>query len=230
MVEPFDTSSSKTSSMKELPSFLGNDADDIDDVKKIPSQYKPSALVMDTTTLHALLSAKVRVTMTLAEVLEKRPELWLEVVKSLKKMDVHLPAADAIEKVVKETKPKVRCERVPLNKVGDYSEGNDSNTTLPVKYNDVQSLAISDSGARVALITVQVWEAWGKLALRKTRMKLQLADGLMERPLGLLEKVVVASCGIEYEHTFAVVDFGKEPNYEIILGRPFMHQMKMIQD
>ena len=36
--------------------------------------------------------------------------------------------------------------------------------------------------------------------------------------------------GIAYEHTFAVVDFGKEPNYEIILGRPFMRQMKMIQD
>ena len=61
-------------------------------------------------------------------------------------------------------------------------------------------------------------------------MKLQLADGFMERLLGLLEKVVVTSYGIEYEHTFAVVDCGKEPNYEIILGRPFMRQMKMIQD
>ena len=61
-------------------------------------------------------------------------------------------------------------------------------------------------------------------------MKLQLADEFMERPLGLLEKVVVTSCGIEYEQTFAVADFGKEPNYEIILGRPFMCQMKMIQD
>ena len=61
-------------------------------------------------------------------------------------------------------------------------------------------------------------------------MNLQLANGLIERQLGLLEKVVVTSHGIEYEHTFAVVDFGKEPNYEIILGRPFMRQMKMIQD
>ena len=68
------------------------------------------------------------------------------------------------------------------------------------------------------------------LALRKTRIKFQLANNFMERPLGLRGKVVVTSCGIEYEHTFAVVDFGKEPNYEIILGRPFMHQMKMIQD
>ena len=53
-------------------------------------------------------------------------------------------------------------------------------------------------------------------------MKLQLADGHMERPMGLLEKLVVTSCGIEYEHTFAIVDFGKKNNYDIILGRPFM--------
>ena len=80
--------------------------------------------------------------MTLAEVLKRRPKLWLEIVKSLKKMGIHLPSADAIEKVVNEEKPKVRCELVPLNKVRDYSEGNDSNTTLPIEYNDIQSLAI----------------------------------------------------------------------------------------
>ena len=36
---------------------------------------------------------------------------------------------------------------------------------------------------------------------------------------------LVKSCGIEYEHTFAIVDFGKETDYEVILGRPFMHQL-----
>ena len=70
----------------------------------------------------------------------------------------------------------------------------------------------------------------GKPALRKTKMKLQLADGYIENPWGLLEKVIVTSCGVEYKHTFAVVDFGKSPNYDIILGRPFMHQLKMVQD
>ena len=69
-------------------------------------------------------------------------------------MGIHLPIADAIKKVVKETKPKVRCEPVPLNKVGDYSEGSNSNTTLPVEYNDVQNLAILDSGVGLALIIV----------------------------------------------------------------------------
>ena len=133
--------------------------------------------MIDLAILHALLSAKVKVTMTLAEVLKRRPKLWIEVVKSLKKMGIHLPSANTIKKVVKEANPNVRCELVPLNKVGDYNEGNNSNTTLPIEYNDVQNLAILDSGAGVALITVQVWEAWGKPALRKTRIKLQIARG-----------------------------------------------------
>ena len=51
----------------------------------------------------------------------------------------------------------------------------------------------------------------------------------MERPLDLLENIVLTSYEIEYEHTFAVVDFNKEPNYEIIQRRPFMWRMKMIQ-
>ena len=121
-------------------------------------------------------------------------------------------------------------EPVPLNKVGDYCEGEDSNTTIPVDFNGQQTLAILDSGARVAIATKRIWESWGKPAIRKTRMKLQLADGYIEKPIGLLEKVVVSSCGVEYEHTFAIVNFGKSPNYDIILRRPFMRQLKMIQD
>ena len=53
-------------------------------------------------------------------------------------------------------------------------------------------------------------------------MKLQLVDGYIESAIGLLEKIIATSCGIEYKRTFAVVDFGKKPNYEIILGHPFM--------
>lgn len=61
-------------------------------------------------------------------------------------------------------------------------------------------------------------------------MKLKLADGYIERRVGLLEKVIVTSCGVGYEHMFTIVDFGSNPNYDIILGRPFMRQIKMIHD
>ena len=61
-------------------------------------------------------------------------------------------------------------------------------------------------------------------------MHLQLANGSLETPMGLLENVLVKSFRIEYEHTFAIVDFGKNTIYEVILGRPFMLQFKMLQD
>ena len=129
-----------------------------------------------------------------------------------------------------QSQKRASCEPVPLNKVGKYCEGDDGNTSLLVEFNGGKSLAILDSGVGVAIATKQVWEAWGKPTLQKTTMKLQLADGYMETPIGMLEKVIVTSCGIEYEHNFAVVDFGKKPNYEVILGRPFMRQFSNIQD
>ena len=57
-----------------------------------------------------------------------------------------------------------------------------------------------------------------------------MADKHIQRPIGLLERVLVTTYEIEYEHTFAVIDFGQNPNYNVILGRTFTRQLKMIQD
>ena len=58
--------------------------------------------------------------------------------------------------------------------------------------------------------------------------EVQLANGYVERPLAILEREIVTSCGVKYKHTFTVVDFEKGPKYDIILGRPFMCQLGMI--
>ena len=215
--------------MKTLPSFQG-DYEARSDIKNLPSHKKHAPPAFDMINLSALLAAPIKCTLPLADILRVKPELWKDVGKCLEKMGIHIPISEterALE-AMKHTKKVV--EPIPVNKVGDYCEGEDGNTTIPVEFAGQTSIAILDSGAGVAIATKNMWEAWGKPALRKTRMKLQLADGYIERPLGLLEKVVVTSCGVEYEHTFAVVDFGKDPNYNIILGRPFMRQLKMIQD
>ena len=101
---------------------------------------------------------------------------------------------------------------------------------MPIEYEGVESIAILDSGANISIATKTIWEKWDKPTVRRTRMNLQLADGSLENPMGLLENVTVKSCGIEYEHTFAIVDFGKNANYEVILGRPFMREFIMVQD
>ena len=79
-------------------------------------------------------------------------------------------------------------------------------------------MAILDSGVGISIATKLVWEKWGKPTLHKTRMNLQLADGSLNNPIGIVEAITVESCGIEYEHTFAIVDFGVNTNYEVILG------------
>ena len=94
----------------------------------------------------------------------------------------------------------------------------------------MKTLDVLYSMAGIDIATKSLWEAWGKPAIRRTRMKLQLADGHLEVPLGLLEGIIITTCGIKFTHTFAVVDFGRKTAYDLILGRPFMRQSKLIQD
>ena len=123
-------------------------------------------------------------------------------------------------------------ERVPLSigKVSDPSDHISGHTTLPVKYGGKESMAILDSGAGIGIATKPVWIKWGKPTLYKVCMSLQLTDGSLNTPLKLVEDITMESCGIQYSHTFAIVDFGESTNYEVILGRPFMRQFKMLQD
>ena len=52
------------------------------------------------------------------------------------------------------------------------AEGNKGNTTLTVKNDTHQHLAILDTGAGVSIITKETWKSWGKRALTSTRMGL----------------------------------------------------------
>ena len=104
------------------------------------------------------------------------------------------------------------------------------NDPLQITVNTVKYFAILDTGAGVSIVTKATWEKWGKEPLQTTQMGLQLADGKIKYPLGLIKNVQVKVCAINFEHSFAVVDFDQETNYEVILGRPFMRQLMVVQD
>lgn len=53
-------------------------------------------------------------------------------------------------------------------------------------------------------------------------MGLQLANGKIKYPLGMIDNVQVKICGIEFKQTFAFINFEQDTNYEVILGWPFM--------
>ena len=98
-----------------------------------------------------------------------------------------------------------------------------------VDISTIESMTILDSGAIISIATKPMWERWGKPTLHKTPMNLQLGNGSLNNLIGIVEDITVESCGIEYKHTFSIVDFGVNTNYKVILGQIFMHQFKMLQ-
>ena len=76
-------STSKASGLKELPSFMNENASD-KEVLKVPSQYQPSPTVMDTANLQILMSTPIKVSMTLAKILKAKQKLWQKVTTMLK--------------------------------------------------------------------------------------------------------------------------------------------------
>ena len=81
----------KASNMKkELPSFINLEGGD-KEVLKLPSQYHPSPIAMDTANIQTLMSTPIKGTLTFAEILKVKPELWQEVTTCLEKMGVLVP-------------------------------------------------------------------------------------------------------------------------------------------
>ena len=60
---------------------------------------------------------------------------------------------------INETNTWKNFKPAPIEEVGEYCEGEDSNTTIPVSYQGVNTFAILDSGAGVAIATKGIWEA-----------------------------------------------------------------------
>ena len=212
-----------------MPQFVGEHETKLE-IKVLPSIQKKPQQEKDTTHLIALLSTTIECHLTLVELLKVKPHLWNDLAQNLHKMRVKGKSNEHIRQLKEDSKTPTSVQPVPLNKAGECCEGADGNITLPIEYNDVKTLVILNGGAGVAIATKHIWEKWGKPARRKTRLKLQLADGHLEPPLGLLKGVSIATCGIKFIHTFVMVEFGRKTAYGIIPARPFVRQIKMIQD
>ena len=50
----------------------------------------------------------------------------------------------------------IRVEAIHINKGADYNEGEEGNISLPIKYNNVTTLAILDNGLGAAIATKSI--------------------------------------------------------------------------
>ncbi|RYA84915.1 hypothetical protein DD594_25490, partial [Enterobacter cloacae complex sp. 4DZ1-17B1] len=103
------------------------------------------------------MSTPIQYTLTLGELLKLRPYLWNDLQKTLEKVGITGLISKKIENLKNRIENK-EIRSVPMNKVREYHEGEEGNTTHPVKYNDIETMAILDSGAGIAIATKAVWE------------------------------------------------------------------------
>ena len=220
----------KHNTLATLPSYLGK-TEAGTEILPLPLSDHITPKAKDTLNLQAILAAPVTATLPLMEFLRFKPEMWTQVLKLLRSKGYSGFGEYNPDKQNKKTS-ELPEHKISLNKLNNHGKyrAEKGNSMLPVQVGGITTLAVLDTGARISIATKAMWVKWGKLSLRKTRMELQLADGNLEQPLGMLENVMVESCGVKYEHTFAIVDFGQDTNYEVILGRPFMQQLRVIQD
>ena len=109
-------STSKASSLKELPSFIDENGSD-KEMLRVPSQYHPNPTVMDIANLQILMSTPVKVSMTLAKILKAKPELWQEVTTCLNNMGVPITEMDPIHTEEK-VQRGVKCELIHVYHTG----------------------------------------------------------------------------------------------------------------
>ena len=78
---------SKTQSLKTLPSYIGK-SEHGSVIQKLPFQRRLAAKELDTTNLRTLLTTPVHCTITLADLLKLRPEMWNELGQCLEKLGI----------------------------------------------------------------------------------------------------------------------------------------------
>ncbi|XP_070030817.1 uncharacterized protein [Nicotiana sylvestris] len=90
--------------------------------------------------------------------------------------------------------------------------------------------ALCDLGASINLMPYSVFKTLGIVQPRATSMRLQMADGMMKRPLCIIDDVLVRVDKFILPTNFVILDC--EVNYEvpIILGRPFLANGKALVD
>ena len=142
------------------------------EIRVLPSVQGRTKQERDTVNLAAILSTPIECRLTFGELLKVRPNLWTDLAGTLQSMGIKGIREEHIKLLKENNQTPSSVQLVPLNKVGEYCEGVDQNITLPIEYNDIKTLAILDSGVGVAIATKNIWEKWGKPAIRKTRLKL----------------------------------------------------------
>ncbi|GJT93191.1 reverse transcriptase domain-containing protein [Tanacetum coccineum] len=86
----------------------------------------------------------------------------------------------------------------------------------------VECLALADLGASINLMPLSIWKKLVLPELTPTQMILELADRSTTSPSGIVEDVFVKVGKFHFPADFVVVDYVVNPQFPLILRRPFL--------
>ncbi|XP_070008365.1 uncharacterized protein [Nicotiana sylvestris] len=95
---------------------------------------------------------------------------------------------------------------------------------------DYFAKALCDLGTSINLMPYSVFKTLGIGKPRPTSMRLQMADRLIKRPLGIIDDVLVCVDKFILPADFVILDYEVDYEVSIILGRPFLAMGKELVD
>ena len=148
----FEDAKSEANTLATLPSFQGEYEAKIE-IIPIPSSQQLIPPILDTANLRAVLSAPITATLPLADFLKVKPEMWESVANMLQKRGINITKRDIDNKSLKRSESV--SLQLPVCKVTNYEQPSrdKGNTTLPVEFQGIKTMAILDTGAGVSIAT-----------------------------------------------------------------------------
>ena len=171
----------------------------------------------------------------------KREEQFSRFLDILKKIEINIPFAEAINqmpnyakflkeilnkkrKIVEEgiVNPTVTCSAVIQQKLPAKMKDPGS-FTIPCSIGNYEfKKALCDSSASINLMPLLVMQRLSLGELTPTTITLQMADRSMAQPEGVLEDVLVKVGKFIFPVDFFIMKMGEDTQVPLLLGRPFL--------
>ena len=103
--------------------------------------------------------------------------------------------------------------------------------TLPCELKQNQVInALCDLGASINLIPLSLCRKYNLGKIKKSSMRLQMADQTMKEPVGILEDVLVKIGTFIFPADFVVLDMDEDEDMPLIIGRPLLRTARALID
>ncbi|XP_014523384.1 uncharacterized protein LOC106779721 [Vigna radiata var. radiata] len=163
-----------------------------------------------------------------------------------KQLEITLPLTEALQQILayaKHMKQFLKKEKYPDEETIEVP-GNCSailQKTLPPEFKDPGSFtipctignydigkALVDLGASINLMPLSMLKKIGGLAVKPTKVILQMVDRSIKHPYGMVEDVVLKIDKLKFPVDFVVMKMEDNVEISFILGRPFMKTTKVV--